>query len=57
MEINKSGKILIMDRLNEQVGYAELLTQNENFSGNLPDEEKDMHKLCVEATNLNKFFK
>lgn len=46
-----------MDRLNEQVGYAELLTQNENFSGNLPDEEKDMHKLCVEATNLNKFFK
>jgi translation initiation factor 3 subunit D len=56
MEINKSGKILIMDRLNEQIGYAELLTQNENFSGNLPDEEKDMHKLCVESTNVNKYF-
>lgn len=57
MEVNKSGNIFIMDRLNENMGYIDLLTNNENFSGNLPEDEREMHKLCVESTNVNKFFK
>jgi len=31
-----------------------MLTVNENTNGNLPEEEKDLIKLCVEATNINK---
>lgn len=57
MEINKAGSILTMDRLNENVSYIDLLTNNENFSGNLPEEERDMYKLCVESTNVNKYFR
>lgn len=34
-----------------------MLTNNENFSGNLPEEEKEMYKLCLESSNVNKFFK
>eukprot|EP00331_Platyophrya_macrostoma_P022946 CAMPEP_0176441932 /NCGR_PEP_ID=MMETSP0127-20121128/21510_1 /TAXON_ID=938130 /ORGANISM="Platyophrya macrostoma, Strain WH" /LENGTH=466 /DNA_ID=CAMNT_0017826841 /DNA_START=178 /DNA_END=1578 /DNA_ORIENTATION=- len=40
----------------DKVSYIDLLTVNENTSGNLPEEEKDMIKLCVEATNVNKNF-
>jgi hypothetical protein len=57
MEVNKSGNILILDRLTENLGYLDLMTNNENFSGNLPEDEKDMYKLCVESTNVNKYFK
>ncbi len=57
MEVNKLGNILTFDRINENVGYADLLTNNENFSGNMPEEEKEVFKLCVESTTVNKNFK
>lgn len=46
-----------MDRLNEQISYVDLLTNNENISGNMPEEEKEVFKLCVESTTINKNFK
>jgi len=39
-----------MDRLNEGVSYGDLESQNENFSGNLPEEEKEMMRLCIESS-------
>lgn len=33
-----------------------ILTVNENTNGNMPEEEKDMLKLCLESTNVNKKF-
>lgn len=32
----------------------DLMTNNENSSYNLPEEEKEMLKLCLESTNINK---
>lgn len=53
MEVTKINNVFIMDKLNSATSYLDLYTANENHSGNLPEEEKEMLKLCLESTNIN----
>ena len=56
MKVEKEGDMLIINKMDQSL-YADLLTNNENFSGNMPEDEKETLKLCIESTNVNKFFK
>jgi len=57
VRVTKMGSQIIFDQSEkEKTSYIDMLTVNENTSGNLPEEEKDLVRLCVEATNINKNF-
>jgi len=56
IKVEKEGNMLILNKMDNGI-YADLMTNNENFSGNMPEDEKDTLKLCMESTNVNKWFK
>jgi len=57
VRVTKINNQIIFDQSEkERTSYIDMLTVNENTSGNLPEEEKDLIRLCVEATNSNKNF-
>jgi len=59
VRVTKIGNQLIFDQAAQDkssASYIDLLSVNENTTGNLPDEEKDLLKWCVEATFINKNF-
>jgi translation initiation factor 3 subunit D len=39
-----------------KANYIDILTVNENTANDLPEDEKDMLRLCIESTNVNKKF-
>jgi len=57
LTVTKEGnQIFLEPSLKTKVNYIDILTVNENTSGNLPEDEKEMLKCCIESTNINRKF-
>jgi translation initiation factor 3 subunit D len=57
VRVKKVGNQIILDQSEqEKSSYIDMLSVNENTTGNLPEEEKDLIRLCIEATYINKNF-
>lgn len=55
--VKEGNKIFFEPSTTNKLSYVDILTVNENTtSGNLPEDEKDMLKICVESTKANKKF-
>jgi translation initiation factor 3 subunit D len=54
----KEGNQLFLEPSLEKnkANYIDILTVNENTANDLPEDEKEMLKLCIESTNVNKKF-
>lgn len=52
----RGNQYIIEPSPQNKTSYVDFLTVNENTSGNLPEDEKDMFKICIEATNVNRKF-
>jgi translation initiation factor 3 subunit D len=57
IQVLKRGNQYILEPSpTNKASYVDFLTVNENTSGNLPEDEKEMLKICIEATNINRKF-
>jgi len=56
LQMVKEGNQYFLEPADRKVNYIDILTVNENTTGNQPEDEKDMLKVCLEATNSNKKF-
>lgn len=55
--VKKGNQLFFESSRQNKTSYIDILTVNENTtSGNLPEDEKDMLKICVESTRANKKF-
>ena len=59
--VSKTDTLVVLDKTIEEgdttLSYLDLETVNENASKDMPEEEKEIQKLCMEATNVCKSFK
>lgn len=54
--VEKEGNSIILDKYEEErMNYMDFQSVNEN-SNILPEDEKDLNKLCIEATTVTKKF-
>lgn len=54
--VEKEGNSIILDKYEEErMNYMDFQSVNEN-SNVLPEDEKDLNKLCIEATTVTKKF-
>jgi translation initiation factor 3 subunit D len=57
VRVRKIGNQVIFDQSEtEKSSYIDMLSVNENTTGNLPEEEKELIRLCIESTYINKNF-
>lgn len=54
--VKDGNQIFLEPSDTKKANYIDILTVNENTSHDLPEDEKDMLKLCIESTNVNKKF-
>jgi len=54
--VKEGNQIFLEPSEKNKLNYIDLLTVNENTAGNLPEDEKDLLKACVESTNANRKF-
>jgi translation initiation factor 3 subunit D len=54
--IKEGNQIFIEPSEKNKANYVDILTVNENTASDLPEDEKEMLRLCIESTNVNKKF-
>jgi len=55
--VTKEGNQIFLEQSEKnKLNYIDILTVNENTAKDLPEDEKDLLKLCIESTNVNKKF-
>jgi len=57
LSVIKQGNQLFFESVEKnKLNYIDILTVNENTSSNLPEDEKELLKACLESTHINKKF-